>query len=106
LAELCERQKSLHRAALQLDAELLIAHAHAMAGMAAEYGMARLENGLRALIEAARQTPETAAAMASAIDAEVGRSASVLRATLNAELGRPEGGLSDPRRDASAIINA
>ena len=57
LADLSDRLVSLRDASVRSDHEGLKTAAHAMAGMAAEYGMASLEARLRALMQTACQEP-------------------------------------------------
>ena len=57
LFDLSERLILLLEAVRQQVPEQIVAHAHAMAGMAAEYGMATLEARLRALMQTMGRTP-------------------------------------------------
>ena len=86
LADLTERLKSL-RQALQDDArQQAAADAHAMAGMAAEYGMAALEGRLRTLMHLVREDPVSAGAIADELEPEIVRTATAMREALNGEL--------------------
>ncbi len=53
--DLAERLKSLQQALRSDATEQAIADAHAMAGMAAEYGMAALESRVRMLMQLVRE---------------------------------------------------
>jgi HPt (histidine-containing phosphotransfer) domain-containing protein len=81
-----ERLVSLQQALQQEDTDQIIAHAHAMAGMAAAYGMAALEARMRTLMQLVRDDPGSAAAMANELEAEVVRGGAALRETLHIEM--------------------
>jgi HPt (histidine-containing phosphotransfer) domain-containing protein len=68
------------------DMDQIIDHAHAMAGMSAEYGMAALATRLRKLLQSARQAPESASALTEQLEAELFRAAAALRETFHIEL--------------------
>jgi two-component system, sensor histidine kinase and response regulator len=85
LADLSERRASLQQA-LRLDAgEQAIADAHAMAGMAAEYGMTALESRVRMLMQLMREEPASASAIAEELEAEIVRTATAMRDALHIE---------------------
>jgi signal transduction histidine kinase/ActR/RegA family two-component response regulator len=87
LAELRDRLPGLCDALSSGDAQDIEAHAHAMAGLAASYGMAALDQRLRAVIDAARGgSPPRADVIGDELAAELARAAPVLRAALRAEL--------------------
>jgi CheY-like chemotaxis protein len=86
LVDLSERVVMLQDALQQETAELIIEHAHAIAGMAAEYGMAALEARMRLLMQIVREDPHAAAAMADELEAEVFRAGAALREALNIEM--------------------
>jgi signal transduction histidine kinase/DNA-binding NarL/FixJ family response regulator/HPt (histidine-containing phosphotransfer) domain-containing protein len=86
LADLSERLGSLQQA-LQRDAtEQAIADAHAMAGTAAEYGMAALERRVRTLMRLMREEPASVTAIAEELEAEIFRAATALREALHIEM--------------------
>jgi signal transduction histidine kinase/DNA-binding response OmpR family regulator len=86
LVDLSERLTGLQESIRQQDASHVVAHAHAMAGMAAEYGMATLESRLRALLQAVRQAPVSASTLAEELEAELFRAATALREMLHIEM--------------------
>lgn len=86
LVDLAERLVALRESVGQRDVEQIVMHAHAMAGMAAEYGMASLEARLRDLMRVARQAPNDAAGLADAIEDELQRAAAALREIFHIEL--------------------
>ncbi|MBN9560631.1 MAG: PAS-domain containing protein [Alphaproteobacteria bacterium] len=87
LAELRDRLPGLRDAMASGDAQEIEAHAHAMAGLAASYGMAALDQRLRAVIDAGRGgLPLRAEVVGDELAAELARAAPVLRAALRAEL--------------------
>ena len=86
LVDLSERLVSLQAQLQQGGTEQIIAHAHAMAGMAAEYGMAALEARVRTLMRLARDDPGSIAAMAEELQVEVFRAGSALREALHIEM--------------------
>src|SRR5271166_2656381 len=86
LVDLSERLMLLLEAVQEQAADQIVAHAHAMAGMAAEYGMAMLETRLRALMQAMRQTPESAGALTEDLEAELFRAATALREAFHIEM--------------------
>jgi hypothetical protein len=86
LVDLTERLDSL-REALRLEAmEQVIAHAHAIAGMAAEYGMAALETRVRVLMHLAHEDFASAAAMVKELEIEVLRGGAALREATHSEM--------------------
>ena len=86
LVELSERVGLLQDALRQGAADAIFAQAHAMAGMAAEYGMAALEIRLRTLMRALRDQPDAAAAIGEELEADVARAAEALREALRIEM--------------------
>ncbi len=86
LVDLSERLRLLQEALQQEAVEQIGAHAHAMAGMAAEYGMAALEARARLLMQVVREDPGSAAAMSGELAAEVLRAGAALREALNIEM--------------------
>ncbi len=86
LTDLSERLKSLRQALLRDAREQVIADAHAMAGMAAEYGMAALESRLRMLMHLVRDDAASAGAIAEELEAEIVRAATAMREALHGEL--------------------
>ena len=87
LAELRDRLPGLCDALASGDKRDIEAHAHAMAGLAASYGMAALDQRLRAVIDAARGgLPARVEATGDELEAELARAAPALRAALRAEL--------------------
>ena len=86
LIELGKRLRSLQEALQQEGPQPIVAQAHAMAGMAAEYGMAVLENRLRALLRAVTDEPGAVAAIGEELDAEMVRAANALREALHIEM--------------------
>jgi signal transduction histidine kinase/DNA-binding response OmpR family regulator len=86
LHDLSERLTLLLEAVRLRDMDQIIDHAHAMAGMSAEYGMAALATRLRRLLQSARQAPESASALTEQLEAELFRAAAALRETFHIEL--------------------
>jgi CheY-like chemotaxis protein len=85
LADLSERLKSLQQA-LRLDArDQAIDAAHAMAGMAAEYGMAALESRVRMLMHLVHEEPASASVIGEELEAEILRTATAMREALHIE---------------------
>ena len=86
LVELAERQMSLQQAVQQGEPKSIVAQAHAMAGMAAEYGMAALEVRLRALLRAVTDEPCAIGSISHELAAEMDRTATAMREALNIEI--------------------
>jgi signal transduction histidine kinase/CheY-like chemotaxis protein len=86
LVELSERLAALQQAVRQQDIAQIVSHAHAMAGISAEYGMATLESRLRGLLRAARQAPQAVAVLAGELEAELFLAATALRETFHIEM--------------------
>jgi signal transduction histidine kinase/DNA-binding response OmpR family regulator len=86
LADLSVRLRSLRQALKQEAREQAFADAHAMAGMAAEYGMAALESRVRMLMHLVRDEPESASAIVEELEAEMLRTAAAIREALNTEM--------------------
>jgi signal transduction histidine kinase/CheY-like chemotaxis protein len=86
LHDLAERLTLLLEAVRLGDMDQIIDHAHAMAGMSAEYGMAALETRLRTLLQSVRQNPESAGVLTEELEAELFRAATALRETFHIEL--------------------
>jgi signal transduction histidine kinase/DNA-binding NarL/FixJ family response regulator len=86
LVDLSERLKSLQQALRSDATEQAIADAHAMAGMAAEYGMAALESRVRMLMQLVREEPASAGAIADELEAEIVRTATAMRQALHSEM--------------------
>ncbi len=86
LVDLSERLRALQEALRQGASEQTVVHAHAMAGMAAEYGMAALEARARTLMRLARDDPASAAAMSDELEAEAYRGGAALREALHIEM--------------------
>jgi signal transduction histidine kinase/FixJ family two-component response regulator len=86
LADLSERSNSLRDAVQRQAGDEIHAHAHAMAGMAASYGMAALDARLRALLRAAHENPGSAAAMCEQLEAEIFDAGTALREALQIEM--------------------
>jgi HPt (histidine-containing phosphotransfer) domain-containing protein len=86
LADLADRLVSLRDASIQSDREGLKTAAHAMAGMAAEYGMASLEARLRTLMQTACQEPVALSPCVDDVAAELSRTVAALRQALGTEL--------------------
>jgi signal transduction histidine kinase/DNA-binding response OmpR family regulator len=82
LTELNERLPKLLQSIHQQQPEATFAEAHAMAGMAASYGMLALENRLRLVMHCIRQTPESVQAVADELATDVADAAVALRAAL------------------------
>jgi signal transduction histidine kinase/CheY-like chemotaxis protein len=85
LVDLSDRLRALREALRRADRDAVIAQAHAMAGMAAEYGMATLESRLRAMMQIARDDLLSAATLAEALEADLARAARALRDALQIE---------------------
>jgi signal transduction histidine kinase/ActR/RegA family two-component response regulator len=85
LVELTERLDLVRNAVEQGERQVIRAQAHAMAGMAAEYGLAALEARLRALLHAATGEPD-AGNITGELEAELGRAAEAMRETLHIEM--------------------
>ena len=86
LVELAERLTALQDALQQEEPQLIIAQAHAMAGMAAEYGMAALEARLRALLRSVNDEPASFAAVGDELEAEIILAANAIRDALRIEM--------------------
>jgi CheY-like chemotaxis protein len=86
LADLAERLKSLRQALSRDATEQAVADAHAMAGMAAEYGMAALESLVRMLMQLLAEEPASASAIAQDLEAEIVRTATAMREALGSEM--------------------
>jgi signal transduction histidine kinase/DNA-binding response OmpR family regulator len=86
LVDLSERLVSLQAAVQAGVVEQIVAHTHAIAGMAAEYGMAALEARVRTLMRLARDEPASVAAVAGELEAEVFRAGTALRGALQIEM--------------------
>jgi hypothetical protein len=86
LVDLSERLVSLQVAIQAGVVEQIVAHTHAIAGMAAEYGMAALEARVRTLMRLARDEPASVAAVAGELEAEVFRAGTALRGALQIEM--------------------
>jgi signal transduction histidine kinase/DNA-binding response OmpR family regulator len=86
LVELTQRLVALQETVRQSEPQPIIAQAHAMAGIAAEYGMAALEMRLRALLRAASDEPDAAGAISDALEAEMVRAADAMREALRIEM--------------------
>ena len=86
LADLAERLKSLRQALSRDATEQAVADAHAMAGMAAEYGMAALESLVRMLMQLLAEEPASANAIAQDLEAEIVRTATAMRESLGSEM--------------------
>ena len=95
MLDLSDRLVSLRDASIQSDHEGLQTAAHAMAGMAAEYGMASLEARLRTLMQTACQEPM---ALSPCVDEAGGR-------TLPALSRRCDRPLAPSWSDPSAVVN-
>ena len=85
LVDLAERLKSLQQALKSGATEQATADAHAMAGMAAEYGMAALESRVRTLMQLVRDEPATASAIAEELKSDIVRTATAMRNALQGE---------------------
>ncbi len=81
IADLDHRLPALRRAIAAGNPGAITAHAHAMVGMAAGYGMAALETRLRMILAAARDgdTITLSAAVVSEIEADLAEAARMLR---------------------------
>ena len=70
----------------QQASDQIVAHAHAMAGMSAEYGLAALEARLRALMRTMGRTPNSAGVLADGLEAELFRAAAAMREAFHIEM--------------------
>jgi CheY-like chemotaxis protein len=86
LVELAERLAILQDALRDQATDTIAAEAHAMAGMAAEYGLQVLEVRLRAIIRTVQDEPGEAAAIGEELEAEIITAATALRETLRIEM--------------------
>jgi CheY-like chemotaxis protein/HPt (histidine-containing phosphotransfer) domain-containing protein len=86
LVDLSERLKALQQGLRRDAMEQAIAGAHAMAGMAAEYGMAALESRVRMLMQLMRAEPASARAIAAELEDEIVRTATAMREALQTEM--------------------
>lgn len=86
LVELAERLVSLQQAVRQGERQPIIAQAHAMAGMAAEYGMASLEMRLRVLLHAVIDGPGAIGAVIDQLESEMERTGNAMREALHIEM--------------------
>jgi signal transduction histidine kinase/CheY-like chemotaxis protein len=86
LDDLTDQLELLREAITQANWERLHPAAHAMAGMAAEYGMTSLEARLRALMKAACQEPKALMTAVDGVAAEIRCTAIALRVAIGTEL--------------------
>ncbi len=86
LLELSERFSFLREALGRRDADQVHAHAHAMAGMAAQYGMAVLDTRLRVLMRIGDELPPDTAELARQVEWEMLRAARALREAFRIEV--------------------
>jgi signal transduction histidine kinase/ActR/RegA family two-component response regulator/HPt (histidine-containing phosphotransfer) domain-containing protein len=86
LADLSDRLASLREASEQRNRDGVRSAIHAMAGMAAEYGMASLESRLRALMQSACHEATNPATSIDDVAAELQRTAAALQEALGTEL--------------------
>ena len=86
LFDLSKRLILLLEAVRQQAPEQIVAHAHAMAGMAAEYGMATLEAKLRALMQTMGRTPNSASVLADGLEVELFRATAAMREAFDIEM--------------------
>ena len=86
LFDLSERLALLLEAVRQQASDQIVAHAHAMAGMSAEYGMAALEARLRALMQSMGRTPNSADVLADGLEADLFRAAAAMREAFHIEM--------------------
>ena len=86
LFDLSKRLALLLEAVRQQASDQIVAHAHAMAGMSAEYGLAALEARLRALMRAMGRTPNSAGVLADGLEAELFRAAAAMREAFHIEM--------------------
>ncbi len=86
LFDLSERLSSLLEAVRQRAPDQILAQAHAMAGTAAEYGMAALATRLRALVRTIGHSPDAAGALTEELAADLHRAAIALREALHIEM--------------------
>jgi CheY-like chemotaxis protein len=84
--ELSERLVALQETIEEGDRQSIIAQAHAMAGMAAEYGLAALEMRLRALLRATGREPNAIGGISDELEAEMVRAAVAMREKLHIEV--------------------
>lgn len=86
LFDLSKRLTVLLEAVRQQASEQIVAHAHAMAGMSAEYGMAALEVRLRALMRIMAQAPSSVGVLADGLETELVRAAAAMREAFHIEM--------------------
>lgn len=86
LTDLAERFTALRQALEQQERGDVRAIAHAMAGMAAEYGMAALEMRLRGLMQLAAEADHVPADLAPEVEADMTRAAAALREAFHIEM--------------------
>jgi len=86
LFDLSKRLTVLLEAVRQQASEQIVAHAHAMAGMSAEYGMGALEVRLRALMRIMPQAPSSVGVLADGLETEVVRAAAAMREGFHIEI--------------------
>jgi signal transduction histidine kinase/DNA-binding response OmpR family regulator len=86
LVDLSQRFLMLRHALQRRDGGEIRAVAHAMAGMAAEYGMAALEMRLRALMQLAATASDVPETMADEVEAEMTRATTALRGAFHIEM--------------------
>jgi hypothetical protein len=86
LLDLSKRLTFLLEAVRQQASDQIVAHAHAMAGMAAEYGLAALEARLRALIRTMGRAPNAAGVLADGLEVELFRAAAAMREAFHIEM--------------------
>ncbi|MEJ0017067.1 MAG: PAS-domain containing protein [Acetobacteraceae bacterium] len=86
LAELSDRLPPLLEAVRRQDTKAIVTHAHAMAGMAAEYGMSALEARLRVLMRLDREPPDAVVALVATLEDDVALATAALRETLHIEM--------------------
>jgi len=76
----------LQEAVRQQDNGEIVMHTHAMAGMAAEYGLAVLEARLRAVMRGAREAPDAVGALVDGLDFDMARTAAALHELFQIEM--------------------
>ncbi len=86
LFDLSRRLILLLEAVRQQVPEQIVAHAHAMAGMAAEYGLAALEARLRALMRSMGRPPNAVGVLADGLQAELFRATDAMREAFHIEM--------------------
>jgi CheY-like chemotaxis protein len=86
LFDLSRRLILLLEAVRQQVPEQIVAHAHAMAGMAAEYGMATLAAKLGALMQTMGRTPNSASVLADGLEVELFRATAAMREAFDIEM--------------------